>query len=113
MDELLEQLRKFRDDRDWAQFHTPKDLAVSVSIEASELLELFQWRPDGLPLDADLIAKIKGEVADVLLYLLLLCDAAGFNLTEVAQEKIDLNAQRFPVLTSRGLAKPNDELENR
>jgi len=110
--ELVERLRKFRDDRDWDRFHAPKDLAVSVCVEAGELLELFQWRPEGSPLDASLIERIGDEAADVLLYLLMLCDKAGIDLMAAARQKIDRNEARFPVARSFGVAKPLPERED-
>ncbi len=109
MDHLIERLRKFRDDRNWSQFHTPKDLALSVSVEAGELLEAFQWRSDALAPDEDLRRAVADEAADVLLYLLLLCDGLGVDLAKAADEKIDRNEQRFPIETSLGIAKPEDQ----
>ena len=106
MDKLKERLRKFGSDRDWDQFHKPKDLAVSVSVEAAELLELFQWRPESDPIDENLRASIANEAADVLMYLVMLCDKTGIDLVGAANAKIDHNEKRFPVLTSRGVAKP-------
>jgi NTP pyrophosphatase (non-canonical NTP hydrolase) len=107
--EVIKRLRKFRDERNWEQFHTPKDLALSVSIEAGELLELFQWRPDHLEVDPVLREKLAGEAADVLLYLLLLCDKAGIDLITAAHSKIDANEHRFPVAVSFGIAKLEDQ----
>lgn len=106
--ELTERLLKFRDERDWAQFHTLKDLAISVSVEAGELLELFQWRADTSELEPDMAEKLSSEAADILLYLLLLCDKAGVDLVQAAHRKIDANERRFPVDQSRGVAKPDD-----
>ena len=105
---LLARLRRFRDERDWSQFHTAKDLAISVSVEAGELLELFQWRREGEPVDADVREKAASEAADVLLYLLLFCDQAGVDLVAAADAKIDRNERRFPVASSHGVAKPED-----
>jgi NTP pyrophosphatase (non-canonical NTP hydrolase) len=103
VEELLEALRQFRDERDWAQFHTPKDLAVSVSIEAGELLELFQWRHDGhdpAGMDVDQVAD---EAADVLIYTLLMFDRLGIDPEQAVLAKIARNAQRFPVDQSFGV----------
>ena len=103
VDELLEALRKFRDERDWAKFHTPKDLAVSVSIEAGELLELFQWGHDGHEV-ADLdVAHIADEASDVLIYTLLLFDRLGLDPREEVLAKIARNARRFPIDKSFGV----------
>jgi NTP pyrophosphatase (non-canonical NTP hydrolase) len=106
--DVIERLRKFRDDRNWAQFHTPKDLAISTSIEAGELLEVFQWKSAEAPIDLGTIEAVRSEAADVLLYLLLLCDALGVDLVDAAHRKIDRNEVRFPVATSVGIAKPED-----
>ncbi len=108
MDALLNRLKKFRDERDWQQFHTPKDLAISVSVEAAELLELFQWRDATLPPDDELIMGVRNEAADVFIYLLLLCDGVGVDLLESVHAKIDLNERRFPSASARGVAKPTD-----
>src|SRR3954453_18151887 len=90
VDELLEALRNFRDARDWAQFHTPKDLAVSVSIEAGELLELFQWRNEGHNVDAINIRDIADEASDVVIYALLLFDRIGLDPRQEVLRKIAL-----------------------
>nr|WP_255500854.1 nucleotide pyrophosphohydrolase [Caulobacter sp. 17J80-11] len=107
---MIQKLRQFRDERNWQQFHTSKDLAVSVSIEAAELLELFQWRSEAEPDTPDLIERARGEAADVFLYLLLLCDGLGIDLEAAAVAKIAKNEERFPVSKSFGVAKPGNEL---
>ncbi len=109
MKALTERLRSFRDQRDWDQFHTPKDLALSVSVEASELLELFQWRSEMAPIDEEMRQDLESEIADVFSYLLLLCDKTGIDLIQATNKKIDLNEQRFPADASRGVAKPTQE----
>lgn len=106
MHTLIDRLRKFRDERNWSQFHTSKDLAISVSIEASELLEIFQWKTESNKLSPEDILKIKDEVADVYIYLLLLCDKLNIDLIEQASLKIERNQERFPIETSKGIAKP-------
>ncbi|NIZ11106.1 nucleotide pyrophosphohydrolase [Pseudooceanicola sp. HF7] len=110
MQSVTERLRKFRDDRDWSQFHTPKDLALSISVEASELLEIFQWKPESTPVDEEMKRAIEDEVADIFSYLLLFCDKTDINLVEVTNKKIDANQQRFPADASRGIAKPRKEV---
>lgn len=94
-------LADFRDRRNWARFHTPKDLALSVSIESAELLELFQWKSDRDIEDAKATAEFKlavaGEIADVLIYLTLLAGELGIDLVDAALEKISKNEKRFPV----------------
>lgn len=103
---LTARLRKFRDERGWNKFHTPKDLAISVSVEAAELLEIFQWEPADTVIDKKLKAKLSNEAADVLLYLLMLCDIAEIDIVSAAADKIDRNEVRFPVDRSYGVAKP-------
>lgn len=103
MEELLEALRKFRDERDWAKFHTPKDLAVSISIEAGELLEIFQWRNDGHNVNDLNIERIADEASDVLIYALLLFDRLGLDPRREVLAKIALNAERFPIEKSFGV----------
>jgi len=106
MKALTERLRKFREEREWDQFHTPKDLAVSISVEAAELLELFQWRSEDEPINDKMFHALESEVADVFSYLILFCDKTGIDLTEATHKKIDRNEQRFPASSSRGVAKP-------
>lgn len=103
---LIGRLRKFRDDRDWRKFHTPKDLAISVSVEAAELLEIFQWEPSDKAIDAELKAKLGDEAADVLLYLLMLCDIVEVDIIAAAARKIDINEARYPAESAFGIAKP-------
>ena len=87
MENVLKKLRQFRDDRDWAQFHNPKDLAIALSIEASELLEVYLWKAPDAP-DTN---KVKEELADVFAYALLLSDVYGFNIPQIIQDKIAQN----------------------
>lgn len=103
---LINRLRAFRDERNWGQFHSLKDLAISVSIEAGELLEIFQWLPGDVTAE-DIRKSLNNEVADVLIYLLLLCDAANIDPIAVANQKIDQNEERFPVRSTKGVAKPS------
>lgn len=96
--QLVERVRKFRDTRDWAQFHSPNRLAAALSIEAAEVLEHFLWVADT---DADATASAKRdeiaeELADVLIYLIYLADRIGVDLFEAAELKVDSNEERFP-----------------
>ncbi len=103
----LEQLLvNFRDERDWKQFHNPKDLAVALSIEAGELLESFLWK------DAEdaKIEKVKEELADVLAYALLLGHHYGLDLEEVVREKVKKNGEKYPVEKAKGSATKYNEL---
>jgi NTP pyrophosphatase (non-canonical NTP hydrolase) len=100
----LEQLREFVAERDWAQFHTPENLAKGVSIEAAELLECFQWGPDA---DLD---DVRDELADVLTYCFLLADKYGLDPETVILEKLESTKAKYPVEKSRGKSTKYDEL---
>jgi len=104
LEELLQALISFRDERDWAKFHNPKDLAVSISIEAAELLEMFQWRPDVHDIEPEDIKHVAEEAADVLIYTLLLFDRLGLDPKKEVLLKIAQNARRFPIDSSFGVA---------
>lgn len=103
---LKAKIRKFRDDRDWAQFHNPKDLALALSVEAAELLELFLWKEAE---SADPV-KIREELADVLMYALLLADKQGLDITEIVEAKLGINNEKYPVDKAKGNAKKYNEL---
>ena len=103
---LTEQLIDFRDERDWAQFHNAKDLAVALNIEAGELLEAFLWKNAE---DAD-VDKVKEELADVFAYAFLLANKYELDVLEIVTSKIKTNAKKYPVEKSKGTAKKYDEL---
>ncbi|HPZ23774.1 MAG TPA: nucleotide pyrophosphohydrolase [Bacilli bacterium] len=96
MEELTKKIRKFAEDRDWLQFNTPENLAKSISIEAGELLECFQWNSD---YDKD---EVKYEVADVMNYCILLCSQIGVDPKEVILEKMEISAKKYPIEKSKG-----------
>jgi NTP pyrophosphatase (non-canonical NTP hydrolase) len=106
MQEIIDSLKKFRDDRDWAQFHNPKDLAIALSIEASELLEVFLWKghQEASP------EKIKEELADVFAYAFLLAEKYGLDISQIIREKIAINSAKYPVDKSKGTAAKYDQL---
>lgn len=104
--ELIKELVKFRNDRDWEQFHNSKDLSLALSIEASELLELFLWKKHE---DVDK-EKIKEELADVLAYAFLIAEKYNLDVSEIVLEKIKKNAEKYPVDKAKGTAKKYDEL---
>ncbi len=104
--ELTEALHKFRDERDWAQFHNPKDLALAINIEAGELLEAFLWKSSEQA-DTD---KVKEELADVFTFAFLLAEKYDFNVKQIVLEKIEKNALKYPVTKSKGIAKKYTEL---
>ena len=112
MEALRLTVRKFAEDRDWDQFHSPKNLASALTVEAGELLEQFQWLTEeqSKNLSDAQNAKVKEEIADVLIYLVRLADKLDVDLIAVAREKIARNAQKYPVEKSRGSNKKYTEL---
>jgi dCTP diphosphatase len=107
LEDLKEQLRAFARERDWEQFHSPKNLAMALIVEAAELLEHFQWLTEtqSRVLDAEKREQVAQELADVFLYLVRLADRLDIDLLEAAQRKIVLNAQKYPADKVRGSAK--------
>lgn len=109
---LRDRLRDFASARDWIQFHSPKNLAIALSVEAAELLEHFQWVSDNdsLNMPEEKLSKIDEEIADVFLYLIRLADMLKIDLIKAADRKIEVNSQKYPVKKSRGSAKKYTEL---
>ena len=110
--QLRDSLRQFAAERDWDQFHSPKNLAMALAVEAAELLERFQWMTEEQskrPPPAEL-ARVREEMADVLNYLVRLADKLDVDLLAAARDKVAINAQKYPVETSRGNAKKYSEL---
>jgi NTP pyrophosphatase (non-canonical NTP hydrolase) len=103
---IAEALTNFRNERDWEQFHNSKDLALAINVEAGELLELFLWKNAA---DANK-EKIKEELADVFAYAFLLADKYQFDVKEIILEKIQKNAEKYPVEKAKGTAKKYNEL---
>ena len=101
---------KFRDDRNWKQFHNPKDLAISISLEAAELLEVFQWSADDVVCE-NKKDKIREELADVVNYCILMADACGLDLDEIVQAKIMRNNEKYPVEKAYGNKEKYTELK--
>jgi NTP pyrophosphatase (non-canonical NTP hydrolase) len=106
---LINELTKFRDERNWSQFHNTKDLALAISIEAAELNELFLWKTteECEQVDRD---KLKEELADVLAFSFLLAGKHGFDVKEIVLDKIRKNGEKYPVEKSKGSAKKYNEL---
>jgi dCTP diphosphatase len=104
MEELVEQIRAFARERDWEQFHSPKNLAISLSIEAAEILEIFQWMDDAESYDLSENQRqaLEEEIGDVMLYLTHLADKFGIDVLQAAKSKIRLNAQKYPADIVRG-----------
>ncbi|MET0637775.1 MAG: nucleotide pyrophosphohydrolase [Chitinophagaceae bacterium] len=106
MEEIISLVVKFRDERDWKQFHNAKDLALALSIEAGELNELFLWKKAE---DAD-PERIKEELADILMYAIFLADKQGIDIAEIIGKKLEVNAEKYPIDKARGNAKKYDQL---
>ena len=105
-EEIIQALLKFRNERDWGQFHNPKDLALAISIESAELLELFLWKKAE---DAN-TEKVKEELADIFSFAFLLAEKYGFDVKEIVLEKIKRNGEKYPVDKAKGSAKKYNEL---
>lgn len=108
----IEEVLKFRDDRNWKQFHNPKDLAISISLEAAELLEVFQWSAENVSYDGKM-DKIREEVADVVIYCILMADICGLKLDEIVREKLKKNNEKYPVEKAFGSKKKYTELKEK
>ena len=108
--ELNERILKFRDDRNWKQFHNPKDLAISICLEAAELLEIFQW--SGRDVDGtDKTSEIGEELADVIIYCALMADAVGLDMQKIVEDKLSENERKYSVDRAYGNSKKYTELE--
>lgn len=101
---LVSELRKFVEERDWGQFHSPENLAKSISIEAAELLECFQWNSD---IDAE---RLRGELADILTYCHLLADRLGLDADQIVLDKLAVTRSKYPVDRAYGRSDKYDEL---
>jgi dCTP diphosphatase len=108
---LRNALRQFAADRDWDQFHSPKNLATALTVEAAELLEHFQWLKDGsaAELPSEKFERVREELADVLLYLIRLADKLDVDLASAARDKLEVNARKYPVEKVRGSSKKYTE----
>lgn len=106
IEEITQALLKFRNDRDWEQFHNPKDLAIAISAEAGELLECFLWKQSSEAKPE----KIREELADVLAFSFLLANRCGFDIKQIMLDKIQRNGEKYPVEKAKGTAKKYDEL---
>jgi NTP pyrophosphatase (non-canonical NTP hydrolase) len=102
--DILRRIIKFRNDRNWAKFHTGENLAKSISIEANELLEVFQWNNKEKS-----IAKVEEELADVFIYAILMADKYDLDIDKIINKKLDINEKKYPIDKSFGNAKKHDE----
>ena len=113
MENIIQRLKLFNDDRDWSQFHSPKNLAMALSGEVGELSEIFQWLTEDqsrrLKDNPEKLEHVRQEVADVLLYLLQFCDELEIDLLKAAEDKLALNEQKYPVDKAKGNAKKYSE----
>jgi dCTP diphosphatase len=111
VDELVRQLRDFARERDWERFHSPKNLAMALAVEAAELLEHFQWltEAESSALDGNRLARVREEIADVLLYALRLSDRLNIDPLQAAADKIRSNAERYPAAKVRGQARKAED----
>lgn len=112
MKELTKRIRKFIQERDWEQFHTPKNLAMSLSIEAAEIMEHFQWKTaeESRELDEATFDEVKDEIGDTFVYLLRLCDELGIDPIKAANDKMLKNAEKYPIDKAKGNAKKYTKL---
>jgi dCTP diphosphatase len=107
---ISKKLKKFAEDRDWDQYHSPKNLAISLAVEAGELLEIFQWLPENHPFDETVHKKASEEIADILIYAIMFSRKMGINIEKAVLEKIEVNEKKYPVEKAKGIAAKYDEL---
>ncbi len=109
-----EKLEKFSKDREWCQFHNPKNLSMALSVESSELVEIFQWltAEQSNSLTPELKRNAENEMSDILMYLIRLSDVLDIDLSKAIEEKFTLNGEKYPVELARGTAKKYNELKS-
>lgn len=110
---LRDAVRKFAEERDWEQFHSPKNLSMALAVEASEIMEIFQWltQEQSRHLSEDKMTELEGELADVLIYLVRLADRLGIDLLDAANAKLALNEERYPAHKVRGSSRKYSEYD--
>ena len=113
MDDLIRQLREFNAERDWEQFHSPKNLAMAFGVEVAEIMEHFQWltEEESRRLPADKVAQVREEIGDSLINLLQLADELGIDPLSAARDKLEKNRQKYPASLARGKALKYTEYE--
>ena len=111
---IQNQLENFATERDWEQFHTPKNLSMALSVEASELVEIFQWlrAEESISPDKKQTDAIKSEVADIAMYLLRFCSVLEIDIEEAIKNKLEKNAEKYPVNLSKGNAQKYNQRED-
>lgn len=112
LENIIKKLLEFRDERDWLQFHDPKNLAEAITIESSELLELFLWSTieSSYDLDDTKIQSIKNEVADIFIFMAYLCNHYKIDLLEAVEKKIEQNSLKYPINRAKGLSSKYNKL---
>jgi dCTP diphosphatase len=110
IEDIARRLMKFAEERDWGQFHSPKNLAISLSVEAGELLEIFQWLPENPPYDETVRDKASEEIADILIYAIMFSRKMNIDLEKAVQNKIEVNEKKYPVDKAMGSARKYTEL---
>lgn len=112
LNQLKEELRKFNQERDWDQFHSPKNIAMALSVEASEIVEIFQWMntEDSYELDEENYQKLEEEIGDVFLYLQLLASKFDIDPLDAGRKKLEVNKEKYPVDKAKGSAKKYTDL---
>ena len=113
MEDLIKKLRAFANERDWEQFHSPKNLSMALAVEVAEILEIFQWLTEDQSknLDPKTLKKVKEEIGDIQIYLTRLSDQLGFSPLEAALEKLKQNQKKYPPEKAKGSAKKYTEFE--
>lgn len=113
LNHLIEEIRVFSEERDWQQFHSPKNLSMALVVEASEILEIFQWltREESQGLKGARLARVKEEIGDVLIYLIRLADRLSISPVDAAHEKLRKNRKKYPIEKARGNAKKYTEFD--
>tara|TARA_B100000029_G_C16849298_1_gene694901 strand:+ start:104 stop:445 length:342 start_codon:yes stop_codon:yes gene_type:complete len=113
MKEVMKEIDNFVNERDWEQFHTPKNLTASITIEAAELMECFQWsNPSKIELiqDQERMDSVKAELADVMIYTIRLCSILSLDPLKIIRDKLEENREKYPISLSRGTPKKYNEL---
>ena len=113
MDDLIQKLRDFVRERDWEQFHSPKNLAMALSVEVAEIVEMFQWMTEeqSRNLNPEKLSELKEEIGDVMIYLTNLADKFWINPVEAAKEKIEINNRKYPADKVKGKSQKYNEYQ--
>jgi len=110
IEDIAKRLMKFAEDRYWEQFHSPKNLAISLAVEAGELLEIFQWLPENTPYDENVHEKASEEIADILIYAIMFSQKMNIDMKKAVLKKFEVNENKYPVDKAKGIAKKYNEL---